>query len=120
MELDLIGTFRFAPAVTAGVVDCARVRWTIDVLDLNKPVLATARRNAYGSYGARLFEYAERKRTGTKASDLNELKCGFLQMPHPTVFLEMQRRATSVPALAKLFRPVPEALGWTFAARPSV
>src|SRR5262249_51537211 len=60
MQFDLQGTFRFVPTARAGTTDHVRAEKTIEILKLNsRDYLVQARREAFGSYRARLREYAE-------------------------------------------------------------
>lgn len=113
IELDLAGTFLFVPTAPDGTREFHRARYTIDLLRLNdRDVLIHARRSAFGSYRARLVEYREKKQRGALAPELNQLAIGIKEMPHPTVWQEMQRQHRSYPELNALFRDVAEALAW--------
>ncbi|MEM6966904.1 MAG: hypothetical protein AAF573_19220 [Bacteroidota bacterium] len=60
IELDIIDTFRFVPAIhlNEGDEGFIRAQYTIDVLRLNdREYLVRARRNAFRSFRARLSEY---------------------------------------------------------------
>jgi uncharacterized protein (TIGR02646 family) len=114
LQLDLVQTFRLVPLDSADVLKKNRADWTIKVLNLNKKMLVNARRNAFGSFKARLVEYRSAKERGASVRGLQELTLGLLQMPHPTVFLEMQRMSPHLDRLRELFEPIPEALRWKF------
>lgn len=71
LELDLIDTFFFLPRQLDGKAN-RRARFTIDVLKLNdRDLLPKARREAYGSYRARLVEYLDARRNGRARGDLD-------------------------------------------------
>jgi uncharacterized protein (TIGR02646 family) len=113
MELDLADTFLFVPISPDSTRDFQRARYTIDLLRLNdRDVLIQARRSAFGSYRARLFEYRERKQEGANAAELDQLARGIKEMPHPTVWQEIKRQRQSYPELDDLFRDAAEALTW--------
>jgi hypothetical protein len=115
LELDLSGsfaTFRFTPAINAVPRDRARARWTIDVLGLNEPVRARARRSVHAFCLSHLEAYATRKEAGADAAILDSMRDTIREMRHPTVFREMQRQAGTDTILRTLFRPIPEALLW--------
>jgi hypothetical protein len=111
-DLDLLGTFVLdvKPGLPAAVR--TRATYTRDVLDLNRDVLLKARRNAYGSFRARLVEYRVNRDGGGAATQLSAMRTGFEEMPHPTVFAEMKRLHTRIPDLKAIFASVPEALAW--------
>src|SRR5262249_32568442 len=71
MQLDLSGTFRFVPVASAGTVEAVRAEKTIEILKLNtRDYLVQARREAFGSYRARLREYTEEKSKGAPGHEL--------------------------------------------------
>lgn len=107
------GEFTVGPRPRLSAADKARAEYTRDTLGLNRSLLLDARRDAYGSYRTRIVEYAAKKADGTSQTRLDALRDGILRMPHPMVFVEMQRQRRHKP-LKDLFAPVPEALGWTF------
>ncbi|BCH24248.1 hypothetical protein MesoLjLc_39130 [Mesorhizobium sp. L-8-10] len=111
-DLDLIDTFVLLPKENLDATNRARADFTLDLLDLNRDVLLEARRTAYGSYRARLFEYRHKRDGGAGAVELDTLIKGLKAMPHPTVFAEMQRSHLDVPELTVLFGTIPEALQW--------
>ena len=113
MELDLLGTFRFNPSVEDGRPEFRRADYTIELLRLNeRDMLPEARRNAFGSYRARLRDYRDRQREGAATYELDRLIEDLQNMPHPTVWAEMKRQRDLHPELARLFDDVPEALLW--------
>jgi uncharacterized protein (TIGR02646 family) len=83
-----------------------RAEYTRKKLKLNDEPFPTRRCHAYGTFRARLKEYANE--SGQKASRRAEI----LRLPQQMVWREMQRQHVSMPELADLFKRVPEALGW--------
>ena len=57
LDLEIVDTFVFLPKGGLSEIDEARAGYTIEVLKLNRDVLLAARREAYGEYRARLYEY---------------------------------------------------------------
>ncbi|MDQ2105523.1 HNH endonuclease family protein [Azospirillum isscasi] len=107
------GEFLVVPLPRLRAADRVRAEYTRETLGLNRQLLLDARRNAYGSFRARIVEYAGAKAGGAPQIRLDALRDGILRMPHPMVFVEMQRQRRHKP-LKDLFAPVPEALTWTF------
>lgn len=120
--LDLAGTFTFLPVLGLASVDADRARHTIDLLDLNREVLVMARREAYGSYRARLDEYRHLRDRGARPALLRHRSQAISASAHPTVWHEMRRLHSRIPELRELFTDVPEALEWrlTAASAPSL
>jgi len=113
LELDLGGTFYFLAVEGLPPRQRTRADYTIDILGLNsRDVLVSARRNAFGSYLARLEQYAERRMNGGPAEEMVVLVEDLLATPHRTVWLEMQRQQQLYPKLQLLFAAAPEALTW--------
>ncbi len=113
LELEMEATFFFLPRLGLAKRDLARAEYTIELLHLNdRDLLPRARRNAFGSYRARLIEYEKKKRHGTAATVLQNLANDLLQTPHPTVWAEMKRQRNDHLELKQLFQQVPEALNW--------
>jgi uncharacterized protein (TIGR02646 family) len=113
MELDLAGTFEFVPTAAKRSRNYKRAEYTIDVLRLNaRPVLTKARRVAFESFRARLYEYRAKRAKGVAAGDLDKLERGLRMMNHQTVWAEMKRQRELLPELAGLFAELPEALTW--------
>lgn len=113
MELDLLGTFLFLPTKPKGSRDWARAEYTIDVLKLNdRDVLLKARKEAYDSYEARLSRYITLRDRGESPAQLKIRVRALKRMQHPTVWKEMKRQHTLIPALAQLFADAPEAMAW--------
>jgi uncharacterized protein (TIGR02646 family) len=114
MELDLLDTFWFVPIADEGTQDYQRAEYTIDILRLNsRDVLVNARRNAFDSYKARLYEYQSKKNLGASHHELKRLKKSLQQMHHPTVWAEMKRQYTLHDELKALFQALlPEVLNW--------
>ena len=113
LELEMDLTFYFLPRRELGVHDRRRAAYTVELLHLNdRDLLPRARRNAFGSYRARLVEYAQKKRLGAPNGDLQILREDLMLTPHPTVWAEMKRQRASFPDIADLFQQVGEALAW--------
>ena len=112
--LDINGaTFRFVPIGDKYSRESKRAEYTIDVLGLNRRAyLPRARKEAYGSYRARIVEYWQAREGGAGREKLNLLAEAVRRMHHPTVFREMLRQRDKVPELTRLFEEVPEALSW--------
>jgi hypothetical protein len=114
MMLDIQGdTFLFVPAADPQSREFERAKYTIELLRLNgRDHLPVARREAYGSYRARLVEYIHRRDAGANASALNLLIDALRRLQHPTVWSEMRRQHDLIPELTHLFASAPEALNW--------
>jgi hypothetical protein len=113
LHLDLLGTFYFLPRLGLGAAAHARADYTIELLTLNaRDYLPQARAEAYASYRARLVEYLDRRNADRPERELDTLILALQRMQHPTVWREMQRQHTHIPALASLFAQAPEALAW--------
>lgn len=109
LVLDLLGTFQFTPRYPKGTYAHVRAEYTIDVLKLNdRDWLLEARLEAYGSYRARLREYAS-ARGSPRAQELIQalMRCG-----QPTVWAEMKRNSGVIRELKELFDEAPEARYW--------
>jgi hypothetical protein len=110
MELDLLGTFIFVIIKPKGTRDYDRAEYTIETLRLNeREVLLAGRREAYGSYKARVSEYITHRNNGIPAAGLI---AALRRMQHPTVWREMKRTGPLIPELNALFNQAPEALSW--------
>ena len=112
LDLEIVDTFVFLPKGGLSEIDEARARYTIEVLKLNRDVLLAARREAYGEYRARLYEYRGQRDGGAGAAVLGSLRQGIKASAHPTVWREMQRQQSVIDELHALFEEVPEALAW--------
>lgn len=113
MQLDLIDTFLFVETHAPGTTEYLRAEYTIKVLGLNdRDYLPKAREEAYGSYHARLEQYANAAESGAAQNKLLRLKRSLLNCGHPTVWREMQRQRNSIPELKALFEIVPNTLAW--------
>ena len=112
IALDLRDTFAFQPYPGRSQRDRQRAQQTIKILDLNRDVLLKARRDAYGSYRARLKEYREEKAKGAPIERLDRLVSALSHLQHPTVWREMQRQSSKISELNSLFQQVPEASQW--------
>jgi hypothetical protein len=113
MKLDLLGTFIFLISKPKGTRDYDRAEYTIETLRLNeREVLLAGRREAYGSYKARVSEYITQRNAGIPARRLRTLIAALRRMQHPTVWKEMKRTGRLIPELDALFRQAPEALSW--------
>jgi len=113
MELDLVGTFMFLPAPGGDHRSTKRADYTIELLHLNdRDLLIAARREAYGSYFARLHMYRDRKLEGADNDELSRLAEEIRSMGHSTVWQEMKRQREFHEELTRLFDDVPESLAW--------
>ena len=112
LDLEIVDTFMFLSRENLPEVDELRAEYTIDVLKLNREVLRAARREAYGTYRARLYEYRDRRDDGANEADLGHLRDAIRTSAHPTVWREMQRQREFIGELRTLFEEVPEALTW--------
>ena len=112
LALEIVDTFMFLPREVLSEVDEARAGYTIEALKLNREVLLAARREAYETYRARLYEYRGQRDGGASAAVLGGLRRGIRASAHPTVWREMQRQQPLIDELHSLFRDVPEALTW--------
>jgi uncharacterized protein (TIGR02646 family) len=113
LELEMMDTFFFLPRTGLSSRDLLRAEHTIELLRLNeRELLAKARRNAFGTYRARLNEYAQKKQQGATAKQLTILVNDLLETPHPTVWAEMKRQNSDFSELMNLFVRAPEALNW--------
>lgn len=110
-DLEITETFVFLPRLDLSGIDEQRAHYTIDTLKLNRDVLLTARRAAYGAYRALLFEYRQRRDDGASGTALG-ISNAIMTSAHPTVWREMQRQRSLVGELRDLFSDVPEALSW--------
>ena len=120
LELDMVsvnadkmlceGTFYLVPASGLSILDEARAKFTIEVLDLNREVISVARRNAFSGFRARLHEYVEHRGKDEEAFDLNRFKEDLLKTPHLTVFLEMRRQREFLPNINSYFKRAPETI----------
>lgn len=90
----------------------ARGDWTIEVLRLNREVVRFARETALQAYRACLREYADDKLLGKPLTHLEALKHGIMRMPHPAVFNELIRQASTQPKIAAVIAIAPEVAGW--------
>ena len=112
MAMDLLGTFFVLPRDGLDAVEADRADFTIETLDLNRDLLLEARKNAFGGYRARLFEYRIKRDAGASAAELDRLRRDLLATPHPSVWEEMKRQAADIPAIGGMFESVPEAWAW--------
>jgi uncharacterized protein (TIGR02646 family) len=111
MALDLLDTFMFVPTADNDTQAYRRANYTI--LRLNsRDVLIKARRNAFDSYKARLYEYQKKQTNGATRQELKYLIKSLQEMHHPTVWFEMKRQHRFHNELNQLFQEIPEALEW--------
>lgn len=119
-ELDLEFTFQFVVIADEGTRGYAKASYTYnEVLRLNeREFLRIARKNAFGNYKARLYEYTYKKKNGSAQIELDKMIEGIKSESHPTVWKEMQRyhvkgRLHKIDKeLETLFIQSPEAIGW--------
>jgi hypothetical protein len=113
LMLDLKSTLLFRATGAKGSVSRVRAEYTVELLNLNRRVnLPKARRAHYRAYRALLREYVEEKERGARTARLRELKGAIVELPHSTVWREMQRQEALIPELHALFQAAPEALDW--------
>jgi hypothetical protein len=112
--LDLqTGSFEFAELPDPTSTDYLRANFTLEALELNKRAfLRKARKEAYGSYKARLTVYIHDKKNGTPQTQLNVMIDEIKTHSHPTVWKEMIRQRDYIVELQDLFNEAPEALEW--------
>ena len=89
-----------------------RAHYTTRLLDLNRPLLTSARSTVYGNMRARLVQFREQRDAGATETELAHFAQALVEHPHPTVWREMQRQHAQIEEIEALFRDVPEALGW--------
>ena len=111
LDLDLEDTFMVLAQDDLPDIDRQRTEFTIETLKLNRDVLLQARRTAFASYRARLYEYVSRREVAS-TEELGGLVDNLKTMPHVTVWAEMKRQRSFVPDLDELFSRAPEALRW--------
>ncbi len=112
LELEIVYTFRFLPRIGLSELDENRAKYSIRLLDRNREVLCSGRKNAYGDNRVRLADFRATRDGGVSDHELNRFVAGFLGRPHPTVWREVQRQHERIQELRDLFRDVPEALLW--------
>lgn len=112
LDLEIIDTFQFLPREGLSQLDEERAEYSIKLLKLNRDVLLEARREAYISYRARLYEYRGIRDNGASNRELNTLRHAIITSSHPTVWREMLRQQSFIAELRNLFLDVPEALNW--------
>jgi hypothetical protein len=108
----LLPTFRIEPMFGLSSRDRARAEFTRDVLGLNREIVRRSRANAFGSFRARLREYADMRDAGASIEALDEFRIGLLGMPHLTVFEEMRRQRQFLPDIDSLMMRAPEVASW--------
>lgn len=91
--LDLESTFKFVVIADEGSREYKKANYTYyEVLRLNeREFLREARKNAFGNYKARLYEYTYKKKNGSAKIELDKMIEGIKSESHPTVWKEMQR-----------------------------
>jgi len=110
--LDISDTFKFVP-LKDDIKDHRRAEYTIELLGLNtRTHLIRARKNAFTSFKARLFEYVSKKESGTQMDDLLSLIEAQKSDHHQTVWQEMIRQRSLHTEINDLLNRAPEALDW--------
>ena len=112
MTIDLLGTFFVLPREGLDTIQADRAHFTIETLGLNRDLLLSARKNAFGGYRARLLEYRDKRDAGATVAELGRLRSDLLATPHPSVWEEMKRQAGDIPVIDTIFEAVPEARTW--------
>jgi hypothetical protein len=118
--LDLKFTFKFVVIADKETREYEKAWYTYnEVLRLNeREFLREARKNAYGNYKARLYEYTNKKKNGSEQRELDNMIEGIKSESHPTVWKEMQRHHVKGwlqqidQNLDTLFIQSPEAIEW--------
>ncbi|MBK8565542.1 MAG: hypothetical protein IPN76_19900 [Saprospiraceae bacterium] len=92
MMLDLEDTFMFVPLPNQSTTNQQRAERTIEILHLSdRDFLQEARRNAFNSYKAQLFEYVHSKALGANPDKLEAMINNIRRASHPSVWFEMKR-----------------------------
>ena len=108
LQLDLRGTFLFRPVADEGSPSSARASYTCELLHLNdRAALPASRHASYVAYQSILESYVRAKAAGATARRRRQLKRAILNLPHPTVWAEMQRQEARIPELHALFAAAP-------------
>lgn len=110
--LDIQNTFEFKPKASLNNYDAMRATYTLKVLKINKDPLNSARKAAFGDFAGRLKDYYLAERDNEPCATLTRMQNELLLKQHITVWHEMQRQATQLPSLQKLFSLVPSAVHW--------
>jgi hypothetical protein len=90
-----------------------RAEYTCDLLGLNCDGLARTRRQVYRNYRLVLREYIDIRESGDTICSDRMLK-EILEMPQPTVLVEMRRQSSDIEELGHIFSRLPSEVG----ARP--
>ncbi len=113
MALDLLETFFFVAIAESDTSEYIRAEYTISILRLNdRDAMVRARRSAFDSYRARLYEYRKKKIGNADSATLGYLVKSIKTMHHQTVWADMKRQHALHDELNKLFQDIPEALEW--------
>ncbi|MCB9232568.1 MAG: hypothetical protein H6581_12935 [Bacteroidia bacterium] len=112
LELDLLDTFFFVEIPEKGTREFKRAEYTWKVLDLNRDVIAKARKGAFRDYKNALELYVKKKEDHDSEAELLGIKKGILEQRNPAVWLQMQLQHKFHPELKDLFERAPEALTW--------
>lgn len=113
MKLDIVdGSFQFLVTAADGTDDHARIRWTLQVLLLNRRLtLVRQRRSAYNSYLEWLRSVAEANAAGD-ATGMARLRADLACRNQPVVWAEMKRQRLDLPEVDALLNEVPAVLSW--------
>jgi hypothetical protein len=109
LVLDLVsGSFLFLPSHPLGTWEHEAARETVDLLGLNsREELVQRRAQAFSGFLAVAREFAD---PATTAGRQAQLRTDFQQADHPTVWAEMKRQRSKIPALSQLFVSAPALL----------
>lgn len=108
LQLDL-RTGRFV-AIGISARDKVRGEYTRDLFNLDNDVLARIRQQAVAHFTDYIVRYVKSKQEGNEEA-ASRLISEILELPHPTVLVEMRRQSSSFPALDELIRQLPPELG---------
>ncbi len=112
LYMDTVNTFNFVPFSEVRM-EKRKAEYSIEILGLNsRSYLVRARKTAFSSFRARLFEYVTKKESGTTQTNLDELIMDFKEDHHRTVWFEMKRQRSLHPDIDELLTRAPEALSW--------
>jgi len=111
--LDIVDSFFFISSPDNNIEESLRANYTIDILRLNeREALVQGRKQAFGSFRARLVEYEQAKINAVPQMEIDNMIESIKESNHITVWEEMKRWHQNVPSLNNLFSNNPEALNW--------
>lgn len=112
--LDIDSTFFFTSMDDDSTSEISiRADYTINILGLNsRSYLVKARKLAFSNFESRLSNYIIRRNAGANQIQLDNMIEDIKGEHHQTVWREMKRQKSRLPALEILFDAAPEALLW--------